>query len=171
MKNLFSLIFLTLIASAIYSCKKNEDTAHIGKSLPPSPSSNAETDAKNRALLLGKWYEIADTVREYKNGKLVRTSHPIVTPGDYQAFTPDGYWTEVLRGNSSQRQIKYTLKGNIIKMDHEAYTNGGITEPAYSKNTYIKTLNATTLINFVNDTILYANGDVYVVYEIFHSKR
>ncbi|MBE9661984.1 hypothetical protein [Mucilaginibacter myungsuensis] len=168
MKYLFNLIFLTLLSSAIYSCKKEDTTAQKGTSLPPSSVNN---DAKTKALLVGKWIITADTLIETVNG--VRKQFVVFkVPRDssfYDIFSSGGAWTRT--GGYLPEAASYTLKGNVINFIHAPVPTPSGTIAGYEQKAYIRSISANKLAIYFNDTVITSLGNTSIVYEAYHYIR
>lgn len=122
-----------------------------------------------KALIIGKWKNVKDTIREYTNNKLTRTLPVIINPNNYFSFKSDGTGSLAPR-DQPIRPLTYTLSGNTLTTNYAANT-GGFTHPMYIFQEEIRELSSSALyIHYVNRETD-DQGNVYLeVEESYYTK-
>lgn len=127
----------------------------------PTPSNKPDY----KALIVGKWGNAKDTIREYTNDKLTKT-HVINTQGDSYDFKADG--TGIQKWTTLTIPYTYTLSDKTLSVHSFAVKDGGATYPANDFSQEIKSLTTNELVLFYQNIDVDSQGNTYKEVEIDH---
>lgn len=134
------------------------------KSNNPTPN---KTDYK--ALVVGKWGNSKDTIYEYTNNKLTRTTVVKVPNDEYLEFKTDG--TGNLQWDGLLRPFIYTITDKTIGYKTAVVVENGTTYPSRQYSEDIKTVNKTQLVTYYENVDIDQQGTVYKEVEIDHYSK
>lgn len=118
-----------------------------------------------KALIIGKWGNAKDTIREYTNDKLTKT-HITNTQGDSYEFKTDG--TGIEKWNTATIPYTYTVNDKTLSFHSFAYKDGPVTYPEDDYSYEIKSFTANELVLFYQSVDVDSKGNTYKEVEIDH---
>jgi hypothetical protein len=127
----------------------------------PTPSNKPNY----KALIIGKWGNEKDTIREYTNDKLMRTVP--VTPNGYITFFNDGT-ASFKGGDPPVRPLTYMINDNILTTNFPAYNNGIYHYTAVSYQEEIREITSSTLYTHYVNRETDDKGNVYLEVQESH---
>ncbi|WP_091217228.1 hypothetical protein [Mucilaginibacter gossypiicola] len=118
-----------------------------------------------KTLIIGKWGNAKDTIREYTNDKLTKT-HITNTQGDSYDFKADG--TGIEKWTTLTIPYTYILSDKTLSFHTFSVKDGAATYPGNDFSFEIKSLTTNELILFYQNVDVDSKGNVYKEVEIDH---